>query len=281
MAVAVLVALVGLALHAYYRQHPLAGEALALYREKPDRIFPIFVLQELPAGLKGLVVAGAFAAAISSLDSILAALSQTTMSAFVLPRLSRGGELDAALERRALRLSRALVVVFGVLLCALALGCERIARDPRFSAVLDLALSMPGYTLGALLAGFALAFAFRGRVDGSGYLFSAPLSVLAVLSVAWHARWTELALAAGSAALLAAWTWTRVLRGNEAALARAGRTLALLAGLGLVAWIQAGGFTTAWPWFAPVGAAFAFAFGVLLARRPAVSGRRERPPATG
>ena len=39
----------------------------------------------LPAGFKGLVIAGAFAAAISSLDSIMAALSQTTMSALYLP----------------------------------------------------------------------------------------------------------------------------------------------------------------------------------------------------
>ena len=75
-----LVALVGIGLYAYYRQNPLEGAALALFEEKPDRIFPIFVVEVIPAGLKGLILAGAFAAAISSLDSILAALSQTTLS---------------------------------------------------------------------------------------------------------------------------------------------------------------------------------------------------------
>jgi Na+/proline symporter len=267
MVVAVLVALVGLALYAFYRQHPLEGQALALYREKNDRIFPIFILQELPSGLKGLIVAGAFAAAISSLDSILAALSQTAMSAFVLPRWTRGGELSPEGERRAVRLSKFLVLVFGALLCAIALVCEQIARDPRFARVLDLALSMPGYTQGALLAAFALAFFFRGRVDGSGYLWSAPLSVLTVLSVAWHERWTPVALALGSAGLLVAWA-ASALRAPESRGPRfAARTLALLAGLGLPFAIQAAGFRTAWPWFAPIGGTTAFVFGVILARR--------------
>ncbi|MEM8873486.1 MAG: hypothetical protein AAGD32_04425 [Planctomycetota bacterium] len=69
---------------------PLPPEAAELYVEKNDRIFPLFILSDaIPVGLTGLIIAGIFAAAISSFDSILAALSQTTISAAVLPWLKR------------------------------------------------------------------------------------------------------------------------------------------------------------------------------------------------
>jgi len=116
LVVTVFAAFVGLGLFAYYGQHPLEGEALALYEEKGDRIFPIFTLQALPIGLKGVVLSGVFAAAISSLDSILAALSQATLSSVYLPlrRKVVGDASSDAEERRSLIVSRVLVLVFGV-----------------------------------------------------------------------------------------------------------------------------------------------------------------------
>ncbi len=43
-------------------------------------VFPVWILTELPTGMRGLMLSCLFAAAISSLDSVLAALSQTTLS---------------------------------------------------------------------------------------------------------------------------------------------------------------------------------------------------------
>jgi len=182
MAVTFLVGLVGIALFAWYRAHPLEGAALAMVEERPDRIFPVFIVEVIPAGLKGLVLAGAFAAAISSLDSILAALSQTTLSALVL----RGRAESEGSARKLLRLSRALVLFWAVVLCAAAVGCEALAGSYR--SILDLALGIAGYTGGALIAGFALAF-LPGRRDASGFARSAPISVVAVFAVSSHQAW--------------------------------------------------------------------------------------------
>jgi SSS family solute:Na+ symporter len=262
MLVTVLVGLTGVALYAWYREHPLEGQALALYTEKPDRIFPIFVLQAVPAGLKGLILAGAFAAAISSLDSILAALAQTVLSAVWIPwRARRGAPDDPA---RAMAASRWLVLGFGVLLGFLAVAAEFAAAH--YGSVLDLALAMAGYTQGALLAGFALAFGRRppGRDLASGFLWAAPLSLTAVLSVAWPQAWAFWSVvgAGGGAALL--WCATR-LRGDGA---RAlGGLIALLAVTGLLAWNQARGTTLAWPWFVPVGCVYTYVLARVLARR--------------
>jgi solute:Na+ symporter, SSS family len=259
MIVAVLVAMVGIALYAYYRHHPLSGQALALYEQKNDRIFPIFIVETLPVGLKGLIVAGVFAAAISSLDSILAALSQTVMSAFVLRE--DGTPRD---ERRAMRTSKLLVLGFGVLLCAVAASCELVQRDPRFAQVLDLALAMPGYTQGAVLAAFALA-AFRGgAAEGRAYLWSAPLSVMVVVSAAWHETWTLWALSLASLAFAAAWMRWGIRPGWESAEPTLAPSLVLALGIAAAFAFQLVEPKPAWPWFSPLGCATAFGFAKLL-----------------
>ena len=275
MLVTVLVGCVGLGLYAWYDQYPLGGRALELFTESPDRILPIFILQAIPVGLKGLIIAGVFAAAISSLDSILAALSQTVLSAFWLPRRKRKDEDP----RVALRMSRILVLVFGVLLCSLAVFADVVAQA--YPSILDLALAMSGYTQGALLAGFLLAF-LRLNVDGSGFLWSAPLSLMAVFAVAWsvdlpleqvalaHAgqQWAFWVLVTGAVVLLAAWVRWRLVPewGRVGGTVRALRhSLLLLAGLALVFWIGTSGVEIAWPWYVPVGCAVAFTLGYALA----------------
>jgi SSS family solute:Na+ symporter len=274
MVVAVGVACIGLALHAYYQEHPLDGRALELYTAKRDRIFPLFIVEVLPSPLKGLIVAGAFAAAISSLDSILAALSQTALSAFYLPARAKKFALDAPGEQqRALRVSKWLVVAFGVLLCVIALQCEKVQSDPRFANILDLALAMPSYTQGALLAAFALAFFWRGRVDGSGFLWSAPLSVLTVFAVVWHAPWAHYVVYVGGALLSVAWIAVRVRRelaDPQASSARVAlQSSVLFAGVALAVWtVRMDKAPVAWPWFSPIGALTAFSFGWMLARPP-------------
>jgi SSS family solute:Na+ symporter len=60
-----------------------------LFAQKTDYVFPVWITTVLPPGITGLVLAGAFAAAISSLDSALGALSQTSIS------LIYGGQSEA------------------------------------------------------------------------------------------------------------------------------------------------------------------------------------------
>lgn len=294
LVITVLVACVGIALFTYYERFPLEGEALALFEENGNRIFPIFIVSVIGTGVKGLIVAGIFAAAISSLDSIMAALSQTVLSAVYLPYrervLRRRGvdprapEVEAAEGRRSVRVSRGLVAVSGVLLCATALLMQRASEDYR--SILDLALAMAGYTGGALFAGFLLAF-LPLRVDGSGYLWSAPLSVMTVLAVAWSEPWTHAACWAFAWIALGAWVALRVLPelrrpdGVPAGTLLA-QTTALLVGLAVVVWLSRFGDLTVlgevegdaawvtgrvtWPWLVPIGGTVAFVLGVLLAR---------------
>lgn len=261
MLVTVCVGAIGLGLYAYYRQHPLTGADLALYQEKNDRIFPIFITTVIPSPLKGLIVAGAFAAAISSLDSILAALSQTTLSAFWRPA---AGLDPAAADRRAVFLSRVLVLAYGVLLCVIAVQCERLVSH--YGSILNLALAMPGYTQGAVLGAFVLAFLPLG-VRGDGYPWAAGLSVLWIFCLAWRQETAVLIQWSAAALLFVLWCRHGLSRpGGFPYLASALYGLALAAAPGLCGTGTLG--VVSWVWYVLLGALIAAGFGWLLDSRP-------------
>ena len=262
MLVTVLVAIVGVGLWAYYQEHAMSEVASGLYAQKADRLFPIFVVEAIPTGLKGLVVAGALAAAISSLDSIVAALSQTSLSV-----LRRGVESPNDLSD-----SRKLVVFWSLVLGFAAVGIDVLAES--YASILDLALAMASYTGGALLAGFLLSF-LPLKTDARGYAVSSALSVLAVFAVTSHQDWggrlgvspVLIVQCAGAALVLYWWKTT-----SERSLMRA---IALVFGVCGAWYLAAHGVLSpmeesgavrvlAWPWYVPLGSTVAFVWTLLL-----------------
>jgi len=96
-----------------------------------------------------LILAGIFAAAISSLDSILAALSQTTLS---LVRDRK--DAKESTEKGDLFLSRLLVLIWGILLAAFAVELDGLRGKVN---VVVLAFGMISYTTGPMLGMFLAA----------------------------------------------------------------------------------------------------------------------------
>ncbi|MEM9881925.1 MAG: hypothetical protein AAF800_03275 [Planctomycetota bacterium] len=283
-AVTTLMLLVGVGLFAFYAAFPerLAGDAGALVEANRDNIFPVFIRDQMPAGVKGLVVAGVFAAAISSLTSILAALAQTTVSATYLPwRARRLGVAeptaaalagrDPAEARRVVLVARGWIVAWGVVLCVAAFAVDRF-KDATGVPILDLALGLASYVVGGLFAAFLLAW-LPVRVNGRGLVWAAPLGVLAVFACRFHEPWAVAACGVGVGGLVVTWVATL---SRE----RLGKTAWLLVGGGLVMALAWRGYfvevneageavrvPVAWPWYAPLGAAVSLTFGYLLADR--------------
>jgi SSS family solute:Na+ symporter len=139
---------VGTALFAYYEPMRAAGTEPAIFEES-NYVYPVWIVTELPAGLRGLILAGIFAAAISSLDSILAALSQTTLS---LVRDRK--DAKESTEKGDLFLSRLLVLIWGILLAAFAVELDGLRGKVN---VVVLAFGMISYTTGPMLGMFLAA----------------------------------------------------------------------------------------------------------------------------
>ena len=167
-----LMLLVGAALFAYYEPMRLAGTEPAIFSEDTNSVFPVWIVTELPVGLRGLILAGIFAAAISSLDSILAALSQTTLSLLK----QKSGE-DS--EKQRLFLSRMLILVWGILLSAFAVELDALRGKVN---VVVLAFGMISYTTGPML-GMFLASIFTPQARVRGLAFGFILSFLLVASL--------------------------------------------------------------------------------------------------
>jgi len=158
--VVVLFLMVGVALWGYYSLNAVDPAFAPLIAENVDRIFPAFILSEMPTGLRGFMVAALFAAAMSS--PVLSALAETSITMF--HEGHRNGTLD---EARAVMLSRILVIVWALVLGGFALLLE--GSDER---LIPLAFAMTAYTYGPMLGLFLLAlFVSRERIR------NAPLGV--------------------------------------------------------------------------------------------------------
>jgi len=170
--VPVLMLTVGVGLFVFYQHNALPANLSALVAERGDRIFPAFIITEIPVGLKGLLIAGILSAAISSLDSILAALSQISLTMFYKPIIE-----PAADETRMLKVSRLFVIFWGVVLAVTAWQFSASQLD-----IVTLAFSMTTYTWGPMLGLFLLSIATtRYHVTGIGY--SVLLSIVVVLFI--------------------------------------------------------------------------------------------------
>ena len=86
---------VGFALLGYFEAHPERMPAGYSLKADADKLFPHFIAYELPVGISGLVVAGMFAAAMSSLDSGVNSITAVVVTDFfdrfgVAPKTERG-----------------------------------------------------------------------------------------------------------------------------------------------------------------------------------------------
>ena len=170
--------LVGVSLYAFYQQHPPTAAEAAWFAKDAAYVFPTWITTDLPPGLSGLILAGAFAAAVSSLDSILAALAQTTLSLFRKPG-STVGERTESEEKKDVKLSRILVLGWGIALGVVAVGMDSMRGDVN---LVDLAFGMVAYVHGPLLA--ILLFALTQKMRGNpGLWIGAAISFLLTLWV--------------------------------------------------------------------------------------------------
>ena len=113
-----------------------------------DELFPRFILDELPPGLSGLLIAGILSATMGSLSSALNSMANSTV-ADLLRAMGRDGA-------GTLRLSRLLTLVWAVVMA----GFACLFTDTKGQVVL-LGLGIAGYTYGALLGAFLLGLVVR------------------------------------------------------------------------------------------------------------------------
>jgi SSS family transporter len=170
----VLFLLIGAMLFVYYTQHA-QGDIAAFTqngRLQTDRIFPYFIVQHLPVGIVGLVLAAIFAAAMSTLSSSLNSSAAAAVNDFYVP--ATGGRRE---QRHYLNVSRGLTAFFGVIQIAVATAAISIS-----SRVVDEVLGIASFTNGVILGVFFLG-TFTSRVGQRAAFLAIAVGASVMLAV--------------------------------------------------------------------------------------------------
>lgn len=141
---------------------------------KPDEIFPFFIINHLPAGLKGVLVAGLMAAALSTLAGSVSSLSSSSF--YDIYNLMGKKELDQELQ---LKLSKRMTVAWAVVLSLSAFFFMEMK-----GAAVEVALSIASFTYGGLLGTFLLGIFNKkaGQTDAiTGFMVSIAVMTAVVL----------------------------------------------------------------------------------------------------
>ncbi len=161
---------IGTCLFAFYQSHPDRLEPTAT----TDQIFPLFIAREMPVGLAGLIVAGIFSAAQSTVSTSMNSTATTLITDFARPMnfvRSEKGYLWAA---------RFLTVLMGTAGTTLGL----VFIDPSIRSLFDTFIRVIGLFMGVLGGLFVLGAGTR-RANAAGAIVGVVAGV-GVMIYVWQ-----------------------------------------------------------------------------------------------
>jgi len=173
--------ILGLCLYAYYDKASLAQLGL----KSSDEIFPKFIIESLPVGISGIVIAGVLASAMGTLSSSISSLASSTY--LDLFKVTKYGQSIS--DKKELYWSRIFTLIWGVVL----IGGAMLFTDTQ-NAVVELGLKIASFTYGGLLGTFFLGLFFKktNQFDAylgfiAGLLFMVFIIKFTKVDFTWHA----------------------------------------------------------------------------------------------
>ena len=155
----------GTALFAFYQSHPEKLDPSIT----TDQIFPLFIAREMPAGLAGLIVAGIFAAAQSTVSTSMNSTATSIVTDFLRPKNV------FSTEAQYLKAARWLTFLMG--LTGTLIGLTFV--DPDIKSLFDAFIKVIGLFMGVLGGLFVLG-ATTTRANSFGALFGALVGAAAM-----------------------------------------------------------------------------------------------------
>ncbi|MBT8044035.1 MAG: hypothetical protein KJO79_03710, partial [Verrucomicrobiae bacterium] len=160
----------GAAIYAFYKTQP---ELLNPAMEKTDGILPFYIVQQLPVGISGLIIAAIFAASQSTISSSLNSSATAYIKDFD-TRLFRPNRND----KTYLRAAQLAVVLIGILGTVVAIVMAKSDIEGAFKMFNKIV----GLTAGSLGGLFALGI-FTRKANGSAALVAAFAGSVTVVTL--------------------------------------------------------------------------------------------------
>ncbi|WP_317891015.1 sodium:solute symporter family transporter [Edaphobacter bradus] len=145
---------IGAGLYVFYGLHPASFTSA-------DRIFPTFIVREMPVGVAGLLIAAILAAAMSNLSAALNSLSSTTVVDFYMHWRPKAD------DRERIMISRSSTLLWALVLFAIAVYSIKAGGHGH---VVEIGLSIASVAYGALLGVFLLGTLTRYATQAGAIL---------------------------------------------------------------------------------------------------------------
>lgn len=158
----------GTALWAFYQSNPGQLDPTIT----TDQIFPLFIATQMPVGLAGLIIAGVFAAAQSTVSTSMNSTATIVVTDFMRP-------FDLCKDEQGyLRAARVMTVLFGIL----GTGFALVFINPEIKSLFDEFLKVIGLFMGVLGGLFVLGVTTT-RATGAGALLGAVVGAATMFSL--------------------------------------------------------------------------------------------------
>ena len=161
---------VGLLLWVRYQVQPDAS-----LPAEDNEIFAHYIVNEMPVGIRGLIIAGVFATMMGSTSAALNALATSFIKDFYQPYIRPLGT-----DRQAVSAARWATSVFGILMIFVATVAAYTVLHTNIT-IIPLALGILGYSYGSLLGVFLLGVLTQSRGNDRTNVLAMIIGILAVL----------------------------------------------------------------------------------------------------
>ncbi len=166
--VSLLFFLIGTGLFVYYQVYPGALPAAFLEKGMSDSVFPYFIVNVLPAGITGLLVASVFAAGMSTISTSLNSSATVILNDYYKRFKKEFNEQESV---RVLYISSALVSILGIIISFYIIRVE---------SALDIWWNLAGIFSGGMLGIFLLGY-FARKVENVAAITGVVLGLLVII----------------------------------------------------------------------------------------------------
>ncbi|MCE1166010.1 MAG: sodium:solute symporter [Bacteroidetes bacterium] len=167
----------GLCLFAFYKGaafNSLVLNSTGINLTSSDEIFPKFIVENLPTGISGFVIAGILASAMGTLSSAISSLASSTY----LDLFSNAK--SEIFKKKEILISKLFTLFWGVVL----IGGAMLFRDAK-NPVVEIGLSIASFTYGGLLGAFFLGLFFK-KVNEKDAITGFILGILVMVFVIYY-----------------------------------------------------------------------------------------------
>jgi Na+/proline symporter len=167
---------IGILLYVYYKHNPTFLPVDATGKVANSDVFGSYILNVMPTGIRGLVLAGVFATAMGSLSAALNALATSATNDWYIPYFAREKS-----ESHHVAAARWFTAVFALLMIVIA-GAFAYAKvkDPNVR-IIPVVLGIAGFILGPMLGVFLLGMFTRARGSDRGNMIAITVGLITTI----------------------------------------------------------------------------------------------------